>query len=71
MSDIRLNWDNIVMLLAEGNPFIWLLLAITLFCLGVLAWIKYEQPLRRLGSVILRHCSGSCLLYTSPSPRDA
>ncbi len=58
MSDIRLNWDNIVMLLAQGNPFIWLLLAITLFCLGVLAWIKYEQPLRRLGSVILRHCSG-------------
>lgn len=57
MSDIKINWDNIVNLLADGNPFIWLLLAIALICLGVLAWIKYEQPLRRLASLIMNHCS--------------
>ncbi len=57
MSEIRLNWDVVIQLLAQGNPFIWLLLAISLFCLGVLAWVKYEQPLRRLASLILHHCS--------------
>ena len=57
MSEIKLNWDDIVRLLADGNPFIWLLLMITLLCLGIFAWIKYEQPLRRLASFILTHCS--------------
>ncbi len=57
MSDIKINWDNIINLLANGNPFIWLLLMITLFCLGVLAWIKYEQPLRGLASLILHNFS--------------
>ena len=57
MSEIRLNWDVVIQLLAQGNPFIWLLLAISLLCLGVLAWIKYEQPIRRLASLILNHCS--------------
>lgn len=57
MSEIRLNWDVIIQLLAEGNPFMWILLLIALACLGVLAWIKYEQPLRRLASLILHHCS--------------
>lgn len=57
MSEIKLNWDDIVRLLADGNPFIWLLMMITLLCLGVFAWIKYEQPLRRLASFILTHCS--------------
>ncbi len=57
MSEIKLNWDVIIQLLAQGNPFIWLLLLIALACLGVLAWIKYEQPIRRLTSLILHHCS--------------
>lgn len=57
MSEIKLNWDDVVRLLADGNPFIWLLLIIALFCLSVFAWIKYEQPLRRLASLVLTHCS--------------
>lgn len=57
MSDIKLNWDVIIQLLAAGNPFIWALVIIAFFCLGVLAWIKYEESLRRLASLILEQCS--------------
>ncbi|MBQ8465702.1 MAG: hypothetical protein IJ545_06810 [Alphaproteobacteria bacterium] len=57
MSEVKLDWDVIVQLLAAGNPFIWGLLAIALLCLGVLAWVKYEEPLRRLASVVLQICS--------------
>lgn len=57
MSEVKLDWDVIVQLLAAGNPFIWGLVAIALLCLAVLAWIKYEEQLRRLASVLLQLCS--------------
>ena len=47
MSEVKLDWDVIVQLLAAGNPFIWGLVAIALLCLAVLAWIKYEEQMRR------------------------
>ncbi|MBQ9236101.1 MAG: hypothetical protein IJ184_06540 [Alphaproteobacteria bacterium] len=57
MSGIEVNWDAIVQLLANGNPFIWALLAINLFCLGVFAYIKYPEQIKSLASFILKHCS--------------
>lgn len=57
MSGIEVNWDAIVQLLANGNPFIWALLLINLFCLGIFAWIKYPEQIRSLASFILKHFS--------------
>nr|DAH98463.1 MAG TPA: hypothetical protein [Inoviridae sp.] len=54
MTDIKVNWDQIINLLAQGKPFIWGLLVIALFCLFVLTWVRYEQQMRRLSSFVLR-----------------
>lgn len=70
MSEINVNWNEIIHLLAQGNPFIWLLVIMAFACGGVLAWIKYEEPMRRLASAIMQYCSRTYRAKTAKKLED-